>query len=249
MEQNNYCLTLTHHGIKGMKWGIRRTAAQLGHKVFKKKQKPQAEGSNQKQAAKPASKKTMREMTDAELRAAIERARLEQTYAQLRPQTATKGSKFISTIMDRVVVPAATEAGKNLMRDKLTQVGKKYLGLEDTDAAESAFKKLKKQAEESIAKTTIRENARKHAKWDAEDAAAAEKAKPADNPETTKTATSDRLKGKKFKMKKSSVSAETADTGKDFVSEVVSENTPISGKTAFISKGREYIDPTDLVNK
>lgn len=31
MEQELY-----HHGIKGMKWGIRRTPAQLGHKIFKK---------------------------------------------------------------------------------------------------------------------------------------------------------------------------------------------------------------------
>lgn len=30
---------LEHHGIKGMKWGIRRTPAQLGHKVSTKKRK------------------------------------------------------------------------------------------------------------------------------------------------------------------------------------------------------------------
>lgn len=30
---------LTHHGIKGMKWGVRRTPAQLGHKTAGKKKK------------------------------------------------------------------------------------------------------------------------------------------------------------------------------------------------------------------
>lgn len=167
MEQNNYCLTLTHHGIKGMKWGVRRTAAQLGHKVFKRKQKPKSEDdAKAKAASKPARKKTMREMTDAELRAAIERARLEQTYAQLRPQTSSKGKRFISAVMDKVVVPAATEAGKNLMRDKLTQMGKKYLGIED--GAESAFQKLKRQAEISENKAKIMNNKDKAAAYDDE---------------------------------------------------------------------------------
>ena len=30
-------MELTHHGVKGMRWGVRRTPAQLGHKVAKKK--------------------------------------------------------------------------------------------------------------------------------------------------------------------------------------------------------------------
>jgi hypothetical protein len=31
----NYNNELYHHGIKGMKWGVRRTAAQLGHPTGK----------------------------------------------------------------------------------------------------------------------------------------------------------------------------------------------------------------------
>ena len=30
---------LTHHGVKGMRWGVRRTPAQLGHKTTTKRKK------------------------------------------------------------------------------------------------------------------------------------------------------------------------------------------------------------------
>lgn len=35
---SEYCEYLEHHGIKGMKWGVRRTPEQLGHLSPKKKQ-------------------------------------------------------------------------------------------------------------------------------------------------------------------------------------------------------------------
>ena len=191
MEQNNYCLTLTHHGIKGMKWGIRRTAAQLGHKVFKKKQKPKKED-DEKKSPKPARKKTMREMTDDELRAAIKRAELERDYARLRPQTSSKGKRFINAIWNDMVYPAAKDAGKSILTDKFKQLGKQYLGIEDD--SETAFQKLKKRAEESTAKRTIATNddwfkAREADAKAAEDKAKANKADTDTSTKADKTKT------------------------------------------------------------
>lgn len=42
---------LVHHGIKGMKWGVRRTKAQLGYKTSNKKSKVKSDKSNSKSTA------------------------------------------------------------------------------------------------------------------------------------------------------------------------------------------------------
>ena len=39
MDENRVDEFLEHHGIKGQRWGIRRTPEQLGHKVSKLKKK------------------------------------------------------------------------------------------------------------------------------------------------------------------------------------------------------------------
>ena len=254
MEQNNYCLTLTHHGIKGMKWGVRRTAAQLGHKVFKKKQKPKTEDDSSSSTA--PRKKSMSEMSDAELQSAIRRAQLEQQYASLHPQNVNKGKAFIGGVMNKGVIPAATEASRNLLRDKFTQLGKKYLGIDDiADESESAFKKLKRAAEESSAKRTIRENERQNKKWDEEDAKANAKAK-SDQDSATKTETKTETKPKSEPKPKTETKQEaTASKGESYVDKATSSSTldkpasSITGTDAFVSNGRRFIDITEQINK
>lgn len=72
---------LVHHGIKGMKWGIRRTPEQLGHAPSKKRKfsikisRPESEKQTvSKASSEPKKKKnSAKEMSDEELRSIINR--------------------------------------------------------------------------------------------------------------------------------------------------------------------------------
>lgn len=79
-----------------------------------------------KRAARP---KTVSEMSDQELRAAIDRRRLEIEYARLNPQQVSRGRKFAKVVLNDVVVPAAKNVGKAYLEKQMKQV----LGLKDDD--------------------------------------------------------------------------------------------------------------------
>lgn len=128
---------LMHYGVPGMKWGVRRTPAQLGRKktsssksLFEKKKpkpKPKAKSESSKKETAPK-KKSVKEMSDEELNAAISRLQLEQRYKELSPQKVSIGKKIAKTILNDVVVPAATDVGRQMVKSTLARAGNKTLG-------------------------------------------------------------------------------------------------------------------------
>lgn len=77
---------LYHHGIKGMKWGVRRTPEELGHKVPPKRK---AGGAQDIQAKKKRVK--VSEASEERLRSAIARKKLEnEYYAEVKRQKELK---------------------------------------------------------------------------------------------------------------------------------------------------------------
>ena len=125
---------LMHYGVPGMKWGVRRTPAQLGRKktsasksLFgKKKTKPKAKSESSKKETAPK-KKSVKEMSDEELNAAISRLQLEQRYKELSPQKVSMGKKIAKTILNDVFVPAATDVGRQMVKSTLARAGNKTL--------------------------------------------------------------------------------------------------------------------------
>lgn len=166
---------LYHYGVKGMKWGIRRTPAQLGHNVSKKARKVGAsvgstlkkagkatatavknhrEASRQRKAEKQAinerkklKKKPLSEMSDDELRRTVQRLQLEQQYANLQPKKSSMGKKFVN---DFIVNPASN-AAKSYISGQLNKLVQE--SLKDNDPTASLRKEvdrlnLKKQQQE-----------------------------------------------------------------------------------------------------
>lgn len=84
-------------------------------------------------------KKSVKDMTDDELNAAVRRAELEKRYRDLNPKHISAGKKFVKD----VVAPAATQVARNLATDFLTKQGKKYLGL--SDDSDDSLRSLQKE--------------------------------------------------------------------------------------------------------
>lgn len=94
---------LEHHGILGMRWGVRRTPAQLesarGRLKSDKKQKTKKESKKGKTA----------KMSDTELRSKINRLQMERQYKQLTKNEREGATKWVLDVVNN----AAKETAKN----------------------------------------------------------------------------------------------------------------------------------------
>ena len=119
--EENYDDFLKHYGVLGMKWGKRKARSTVSSNNKSKSTaitKP-------KQTPKPRSKPTQRRLSDAELRAAVNRLRLEREYADLqyRASSRAKVESVVRTIGTvATLTTSAVKIYENL--NKLSKVAK-----------------------------------------------------------------------------------------------------------------------------
>ena len=117
---------LTHHGIKGMRWGVRRyqnkdgSLTKAGRKKMAKLDKEYSKLTGRKRNTESPSTRVSK-MTDDEIRARINRINLERDYLDLinnqdSINKQSKGKGFIKTVRSDVIKPVAIDLGRQALK-------------------------------------------------------------------------------------------------------------------------------------
>ena len=138
---------LYHHGILGMKWGIRRfqnkdgTLTSAGRKRLKqnsedssdspKNTKTESGSSSSNSKSSTSRKKSVKDMSDAELQAAINRLNLETRYSELTKSDSpsknnSRAKKFITDVLEQSGKNIATQATTYLMGTATNKLFEKF---------------------------------------------------------------------------------------------------------------------------
>lgn len=80
---------LTHFGVKGQKWGVRKAVSSTGGKT-------------------PTIRAKAKKMSDEDLQKAIKRMELEKRYVDLNKQTSNAGKQYAKGVLDQAGKGAAT---------------------------------------------------------------------------------------------------------------------------------------------
>ena len=121
---------LTHHGIKGMRWGVRRyqnkdgSLTKAGRKKMAKLDKEYSKltGQNRNRNRNTESPNTrLSKMSDDEIRSRINRINLERDYLDLinnqdSINKQSKGKGFIKTVRSDVIKPVAIDLGRQALK-------------------------------------------------------------------------------------------------------------------------------------
>lgn len=142
---------LYHYGVKGMKWGVRRTAAQLGHLVIKgaSKIKNRISESNEKRKIRKQNeankRKPVSEMTDDELKQRLNRLDMEKRCSDymknLNPKKESRVKKVVGEILSNGI--------KTVSNAGIQKISNALLGNKDK-ASDYSFSNLSKVGDKKL---------------------------------------------------------------------------------------------------
>ena len=118
--EENYDDFLQHYGVLGMKWGHRKARSNASSN-----KKPKSTKNTTTSKPKPKPKPTQKRLSDAELRAVVNRMRLEREYANLTYRASSR-SKVESVVRTIGTVAALTTSAVKIYENlnKLSKVAK-----------------------------------------------------------------------------------------------------------------------------
>lgn len=97
---------LAHYGVLGMKWGVRRSEAQLASS--RKSSKNDSSDDAHDDYKKAHDSKSSKSMSNQELKDRINRLQLEQQYANLNQKKTSAGKKFVTDVLANAAKQTAT---------------------------------------------------------------------------------------------------------------------------------------------
>lgn len=114
-------MMLMHYGILGMKWGVRRSEAQLARARGKK---TETSADDKEKTARKTDVKNRRTMSEADLRKKIERLKLEKQLKELTSEDLSPGRKMATEILksagSKVLATAAAGAAAYAVKAAMT---------------------------------------------------------------------------------------------------------------------------------
>ena len=119
----NYTDPIAHDGKLGMKWGIRNFLRKRGKTNSRKAVAARKKAGIKEDSGKPEPKKKVSQMTDEELKAAVQRLENEKKYRDLNPRHISVGEKFAKDFVEKALIPGINEGAKQIIKDALVSKG------------------------------------------------------------------------------------------------------------------------------